>query len=509
MTAFRELSVEQRIKTLQNEGKINETEADLLLKQLAQSSDATIPADVANHMIENQIGKYTLPVGVVRGLIVNGEKRDILVATEEPSVIAAACNGARIVATSVMEQNAATDVVEQNAATSVAEQNAATSIVEQNAVTSVKNCVIANEAECGINETECGNFEAECGINETECGIIAHSPQYVTTAQIIFEDADSSVAARLNEIVEDNEKVEDLLRIANESHPSMVKRGGGARKCRDSAFNGFAKLEIDVDTCDAMGANTVNTMGEAVKAQLESWLGVEALAAILTNTSRVATTAQVRIPVEALASRRLEESEREDEGKRLARRIAALSALAASDPARAATHNKGILNGILGAALASGNDTRALEAAAHAWAARTGRYLPLSTWKIETLNEQTILSGRIEIPLQIGIVGGSISSLPMAKLAIKIGKYKNANDFRNTLAALGLVQNLAALLALAGPGIQAGHMKLQSSNLAIAAGAKDAEIAEISHNILQLDPAERTIQNAVQLLKKLRESKQN
>ena len=468
MTAFRELSVEQRIKTLQNEGKINETEADLLLKQLAQSSDATISADVANHMIENQIGKYTLPVGIVRGLIVNGEKRDILVATEEPSVIAAACNGARI---------------------------AATSVVEQNAVTSDENCVIANEAECGI--------------NETEYGIIAHSPQYVTTAQIIFEDADSSVAARLNEIVEDNEKVEELLRIANESHPSMIKRGGGARKCRDSAFNGFAKLEIDVDTCDAMGANTVNTMGEAVKAQLESWLGVEALAAILTNTSRVATTAQVRIPVEALASRRLEESEREDEGKRLARRIAALSALAASDPARAATHNKGILNGILGAALASGNDTRALEAAAHAWAARTGRYLPLSTWKIETLNEQTILSGRIEIPLQIGIVGGSISSLPMAKLAIKIGKYKNANDFRNTLAALGLVQNLAALLALAGPGIQAGHMKLQSSNLAIAAGAKDAEIAEISHNLLQLDPAERTIQNAVQLLKKLRESKQN
>ena len=484
MTAFRELSVEQRIKTLQNEGKINETEADLLLKQLAQSSDATISADVANHMIENQIGKYTLPVGVVRGLIVNGEKRDILVATEEPSVIAAACNGARI------------------AATSVVEQNAVTSDVARNAVTSVKNCVIANEAECG-------NFEAECEINETECGIIAHSPQYVTTAQIIFEDADSSVAARLNEIVEDNEKVEDLLRIANESHPSMVKRGGGARKCRDSAFNGFAKLEIDVDTCDAMGANTVNTMGEAVKAQLESWLGVEALAAILTNTSRVATTAQVRIPVEALASRRLEESEREDEGKRLARRIAALSALAASDPERAATHNKGILNGIAGAALASGNDTRALEAAAHAWAARSGRYLPLSTWNTEILNNQTILHGRIEIPLQVGIVGGSISSLPMAKLALKIGKYKNANDFRNTLAALGLVQNLAALRALAGPGIQAGHMALQASNLAIAAGAKGAEIEEIAHNLMQLSASERTTEKVAQLLKKLRESSKN
>lgn len=444
MAAFRELSVENRIKTLQNEGAINETEAAFLLKQFAESSDTTIPADVANHMIEHQIGKYTLPVGVVRGLIVNGEVCDVLVATEEPSVIAAACNGARIAA--------ATDV---------------------------------------------------------GYGIIARSPQYVTTAQIAFEDADGSVAARLSRIVEDKEKVAELLRIANASHPSISKRGGGARKCRASALHGFAKLEIDVDTCDAMGANTVNTMGEAVKAQLESWLGVQALVAILTNTSRVATTAEVHIPVEALASRRLENSEREREGKRLARRIAALSALAASDPARAATHNKGILNGIAGAALASGNDTRALESAAHAWAARSGRYLPLSKWNTETLNGKTILHGRIEIPLQIGIVGGSISSLPMAKLAIKIGKYKNANDFRNTLAALGLVQNLAALRALAGPGIQAGHMALQSSNLAIAAGAKGAEIAEITHNILQLSPAERTTEKVTQLLQKLRESSKN
>lgn len=453
MTAFRELSVENRIKTLKNDGAINESEATFLLKQLSESSDTTIPADVANHMIEHQIGKYTLPVGVVRGLIVNGKARDVLVATEEPSVIAAACNGARI----------------------------ATAACDAAGVAAV----------------------------DDECGIIAHSPQYVTTAQIAFEDADGSVAARLREIVEDCAKVEELLRVANESHPSMSKRGGGARKCRALALHGFAKLEIDVDTCDAMGANTVNTMGEAVKAQLESWLGVEALVAILTNTSRVATTAEVRIPVEALASRRLEEAKREGEGKRLARRIAALSALAASDPERAATHNKGILNGIAGAALASGNDTRALEAAAHAWAARSGRYLPLSTWNTESLNNQTILHGRIEIPLQIGIVGGSISSLPMAKLAIKIGKYKNANDFKNTLAALGLVQNLAALRALAGPGIQAGHMALQASNLAIAAGAKGEEIEKIAKNLLQLSPAERTTKKVEQLLKIFRESSKN
>ena len=473
MTAFRELSVENRIKTLQNEGAIDESDATFLLKQLAESSDATIPADVANHMIEHQIGKYTLPVGVVRGLIVNGETRDVLVATEEPSVIAAACNGARIA-------GATSDVAGVVAAASDSARIAA----------------VASDS-------------ARIAAASIEGCIAAHSPQYVTTAQIAFEDSDGSVAARLREIVEDCEKVEELLRIANESHPSMSKRGGGARKCRVSALHGFAKLEIDVDTCDAMGANTVNTMGEAVKAQLESWLGVQALVAILTNTSRVASTAEVHIPVEALASRRLEDSEREREGKRLARRIAALSALAASDPERAATHNKGILNGIAGAALASGNDTRALEAAAHAWAARSGRYLPLSTWNTESLNNQTILHGRIEIPIQVGIVGGSISSLPMAKLAIKIGKYKNANDFRNTLAALGLVQNLAALRALAGPGIQAGHMALQASNLAIAAGAKGAEIEEIAHNLMQLSASERTTEKVAKLLKKLRESSKN
>ena len=238
MTAFRELSVENRIKTLKNDGAINESEATFLLKQLSESSDTTIPADVANHMIEHQIGKYTLPVGVVRGLIVNGEARDVLVATEEPSVIAAACNGARIA------------------------------------------------AESGI--------EGGIVANSPQYGIIAHSPQYVTTAQIAFEDADGSVATRLREIVEDCAKVEELLRVANESHPSMSKRGGGARKCRVSALHGFAKLEIDADTCDAMGANTVNTMGEAVKAQLESWLGVQALVAILTNTCLLYTSPSPR-----------------------------------------------------------------------------------------------------------------------------------------------------------------------------------------------------------------------
>ena len=434
MTAFRELSVENRIKTLQSEGFLNEEESQLLLKQLAESSETNIPADVANHMIEHQIGKYTLPVGVVRGLIVNSKTHNVLLATEEPSVIAAACNGARIASMS------------------------------------------------------------------EEGGVIASSEKYLTTVQIIFEDLNGKIAQKLKNIIE-TEKTK-ILNIAKDAHPSIVQRGGGARECRVEAFTNFAKLSIDVDTCDAMGANIVNTIGEAVKAQLESWLGERALTAILTNTSKQATTAEVHLPTIALASTKLPESDREEEGARLARRIAALSAYAAADPERAATHNKGILNGIVGAALASGNDTRALEAAAHAWAARSKRYMSLSTWCLE----DKILYGRIQIPLQIGIVGGSISSLPLAQIAIHVGKYSTCNEYRNVLASLGLVQNLAALRALAGPGIQEGHMRLQSANIAIAAGAKMQEIEEITNKLASMSDKNRNIKIAKMLLEDLRNS---
>ncbi len=437
MTAFRELSVNDRIKTLQSEGLLSENETRLLLEQQAESSRTNIPADIANHMIEHQIGKYTLPVGVVRNLIVNNEKHNVLLATEEPSVIAAACNGARITAMSL------------------------------------------------------------------EHGIIASSPSYMTTVQIVFEDYDGTLAKRLEDVV--NSRKDEILNISDKAHPSIVERGGGARKCRVEALKSFAKLSIDVDTKDAMGANIVNTIGEAVKAQLESWLGCEALVAILTNTSRHATVAEVHLPTISLASNKLPESEKASEGARLARRVAALSAFAAADPERAATHNKGILNGIAGAALASGNDTRALEASAHAWAAHSGSYLPLSTWSIQEYESQETLYGRIEIPLQIGIVGGSITSLPMAQIAIHVGKYKTSNEYRNVLAALGLVQNLAALRALAGPGIQEGHMRLQSANIAIAAGAKGVEIEEITNKLAHMKDADRNAQTAEKLLKALRD----
>lgn len=465
MSAFRELSVEQRIKTLESEGALSSDCSQLLLEQLAQSGEANIPASVANSMIENQIGRFSLPVGVVRGLKVNGVMRNVMMATEEPSVIAAACNGAKIASKSL------------------------------------------------------------------ENGVVARSEHYVTRAQIVFEDADGSVAKKLDSIMHDESKRAAISEVARSAHPSIYQRGGGLERAQAAALTGFAKLTLDINACDAMGANIANTIGEAVKTQLESWVERKALVAILANSSRAATVAEVRIPVEALVSsaktaaagdadERCENSDKACEqrnteqhnteqhtsqrtdGMRLARRIAALSSLAAVDAERAATHNKGILNGIVAAALASGNDTRALQAAAHEWAAKSGRYMPLSTWTLQ--NNDQILYGRIEIPLQIGTVGGAIASLPMSKIALHLAKVKNANDFRNVLAAVGLVQNLAALRALAGPGIQAGHMRLQAANIAIASGAHGDEIQKVVHALLNENSSDLNTNSARIILEDLR-----
>ena len=436
MAAFRELSVEQRIKTLESECALSGDFAQLLLTQLAQSSETNIPASVANSMVENQIGRFSLPVGVVRGLKVNGVMRNVMMATEEPSVIAAACNGAKIASKSL------------------------------------------------------------------ENGVVARSEHYVTRAQIVFEDADGSVAKKLDSVMRDESKRAAISEVARSAHPSIYQRGGGLERAQAAALTGFAKLTLDINACDAMGANIANTIGEAVKTQLESWVGRKALVAILANSSRAATVAEVRIPVEALVTSAKTAAAGDADGMRLARRIAALSSLAAVDAERAATHNKGILNGIVAAALASGNDTRALQTAAHEWAAKSGRYMPLSTWTLQ--NNYQILYGRIEIPLQIGTVGGAIASLPMSKIALQLAKVDNANDFRNVLAAVGLVQNLAALRALAGPGIQAGHMRLQAANIAISCGARGDEIQKVVHALLNKNSSDLNTNSARIILDDLR-----
>jgi hydroxymethylglutaryl-CoA reductase len=206
-----------------------------------------------------------------------------------------------------------------------------------------------------------------------------------------------------------------------------------------------------------MGANAVNTMAEAVAPMIERITGGHVYLRIISNlaTKRLAR-AWCTVPKEAVG------------GEEVVDGIINASAFAAADPYRAATHNKGAMNGIIAVILATGNDHRAIEAGAHAYAAINGKYTSLSTWEKD---ENGDLKGMIELPMAVGLIGGAVRTHPIAKIAIKILGVKSANEFAEVLAAVGLAQNLGALRALAHEGIQRGHMSLHARNIAVAAGA--------------------------------------
>jgi len=254
---------------------------------------------------------------------------------------------------------------------------------------------------------------------------------------------------------------EDILRKANEQDPVLVSAGGGAKDVEAKIINTtqgpMVIAELLVDCRDAMGANAVNTMAEAVAPMLERITGGHVCLRIISN---LATKRLVRawctIPKKSLG----------DEG--VVDGIVCAYAFAAADPYRAATHNKGILNGIIAVILATCNDHRAIEAGAHAYAVKDGHYTALSTWE---KNENGDLVGSIELPMAVGLIGGAVRTHPIAKIAVKILGVKTANEFGEVLAAVGLAQNLGALRALAHEGIQRGHMSLHARNIAVTAGA--------------------------------------
>ncbi|HTJ41927.1 MAG TPA: hydroxymethylglutaryl-CoA reductase, degradative [Kofleriaceae bacterium] len=240
-----------------------------------------------------------------------------------------------------------------------------------------------------------------------------------------------------------------ILAAGDASIPRMVARGGG---CRDvsarvlDASLGMVVVEIHVDVGDAMGANLVDTVAEACAPIIERTLGGRVGLRILTNLPlRRCARARCEVPAEALG------------GDAVADGIARASRFASLDPARAATHNKGVMNGIDAAAVALGQDWRAIEAGAHAWAARSGSYKPIATW---TRTERGV-AGAIELPLALGIVGGGTHT-PAVRAALELVAVSSARELAGVLAAVGLASNLAALRALAGEGIQAGHMKLHA-----------------------------------------------
>lgn len=262
----------------------------------------------------------------------------------------------------------------------------------------------------------------------------------------------------------------DILKQANEQDPVLVSLGGGARDLEVRIIETFlGKMviaELLVDCRDAMGANAVNTMAEAVAPLVEKISGGKVYLRIISNLAvkRLARAKGI-FAKEALG------------GEEVVDGILKAYAFAAADPYRCATHNKGIMNGISAVVLATGNDTRAIEAGAHAYAARSGHYTSLTAWEKDTNGN---LVGTLEIPMAVGTVGGATASNPIAKLSVKILGIKTAKELAEVIASVGLAQNLAALRALAAEGIQRGHMGLHARNVAISAGASGDMIDKVS-----------------------------
>jgi hydroxymethylglutaryl-CoA reductase len=246
---------------------------------------------------------------------------------------------------------------------------------------------------------------------------------------------------------------DELLARANAAVPGLVEREGGARELevRDLG-GGLVVTHVHLDCRDAMGANLVNTVVEALGARVAELCGGELGLRILSNLcDRRCTRVFARVPVEALGDRRTD-------GLAVARGVASASEFAERDPYRAATHNKGIMNGVDAVVVATGNDWRAVEAGAHAFAARDGRYGPLATWRLS--GDDAFLDGRLELPLALGTVGGALRAHAGARLALAILGVRTAAELSMIAAATGLATNLAALRALATEGIQRGHMAL-------------------------------------------------
>ena len=290
------------------------------------------------------------------------------------------------------------------------------------------------------------------------------------------------------------EDKETLLQLANEAYPSIVKRGGGARDLWVENKGDFLIVYLAVDPKEAMGANMLNTMLEALTDRIQELSGGQALMAILSNlATRSLVSARCAIDFKAL-------SRNPEEAIEIAHRMELASQLAQVDPYRAATHNKGIFNGIDALALATGNDWRAIEAGAHAYAAQSGSYKGLSHWTSQPKEKK--LYGEITLPMPVATKGGSIGLNPTVQVSHRLLGEPSAIELAGIIASLGLAQNFAALKALVTTGIQAGHMKLQARSLALLAGAKEEEVPRLVSQLLENKPF--NLEKAQTLLQELR-----
>jgi hydroxymethylglutaryl-CoA reductase len=322
-------------------------------------------------------------------------------------------------------------------------------------------------------------------------GISAISGDQLMIGQVQLVDVKNVWTARF-EILKNKD---EILRIANERDPVLVGIGGGAKDLEvriiETPAGKMIIVHLIVDVRDAMGANAVNTMCEAVAPTLARLAGGRFRLRIISNLAdRRVVRAWTRVPADSVG------------GAEAVQGIYEAYAFAKGDPYRAATHNKGIMNGIDAVAIATGNDWRAIEAGAHSYACRTGRYEPLTTWDI---GPEGNLYGTIEIPLAVGIVGGATRTNPLARLALKILGVKTARELAEVMASVGLIQNLAALRALAAEGIQAGHMSLHAKNIAVMAGAEGDEIDLVAEEMVR----EKTVRvdKAQEILARIRKGR--
>ncbi len=321
-------------------------------------------------------------------------------------------------------------------------------------------------------------------------GFYTESTLPVMIGQIQLVDVKNPIEAREKIIAEK----EQILARANEQDPVLVNLGGGAVdldvRIINTSMGPMTIIHLLVDVRDAMGANVINTMCEAAAPIIEELTGGRVFLRIVSNLAvyRLARAKAV-FTSEALG------------GAEVVDGILQAYAFAAADPFRCATHNKGVMNGVIAVALATANDTRALEAGAHAYAAMDGAYRPLTHWA-RTVDGD--LAGSIELPVAVGVIGGATAVHPVAKICRKILGVQSARELGEIMAAVGLAQNLAAMRALATTGIQAGHMKLHARNIAATAGAEGELIDKVAMRMVE----ERKIRvdRAKEILEELRKS---
>ena len=399
---FYEMTLPERHAYLLQNSSLNEDD----LKTWLPGSGLSLEA--ADHMIENAVGLFSLPLGIAQNFLVNGKPVLVPMVVEEPSVIAAVSFMAKLAQST-------------------------------------------------------GGFKAWMS-----------SQEMIGQVQLL-DLADLDTAQSLIETHKP-----DLLQRASALNPGLSRHGGGirdleVRRISESPIGSFLVVHLILNVADAMGANMVNTAVESLAPLLEDLTGGRAQLRILSNLSdRRLATAEVTLPVDVLAFEGFS-------GEQVRDGVIEAWAFAEADPYRAATHNKGIMNGVDAVLLATGNDWRAVEAGAHAFAARDGRYTSLSTW---SKTEDGSLKGSLTLPLAIGIVGGATRVHPGAKTNLKLMGVEHAADLGEIIATVGLAQNLAALRALATEGIQKGHMGLHARQVALAAGAQDDQVEPLAQALI-------------------------